>query len=83
MNHHLLLTNICLLFQFLIGKFGWNLQICHTKNTCQYAPSGCHGDSVEPTLSHYSLSLPVKRSIIPYLYFIGKYNTKDTIANYY
>ena len=46
-------------------------------------PIGCHGDSVELTLSHNSISLPVQRSIIPYLYFIGKHNTKDTIANYY
>ena len=46
-------------------------------------PSGSHGDSVELTLSHNSLSLPVQKSIIPYLYIIGKHNTKDTIATYY
>ena len=77
-NNHLLLTCIHLLFQFFMGnsaKFA-NLY----KKYLPVVPSGCHGDSVESTLSHNSLSVPVKRCISAYLY-ISFVNTTQKISN--
>ena len=71
------------LYIFTFSFFSWGIQLKFANLYKKYlpvVPSGCHGDSVESTLSYNSLSVPVNRCISAYLY-ISFVNTTQKISN--